>query len=108
MLPGLFTVQVYIGLILGIAAFAMQIFALVDSIRFRAEAYPAAGKRTKGLWVAITTACALVGFLSIQNPVGILGILAVVGAAVYLADVRPALQRVSGRGPSNQGPYGPW
>lgn len=108
MLPGLFQVQAWVGLVLGVLAFAMEVFALVDAVRFRPATYPAAGKRTKGLWVGITVACVLVGLLSIQNPVGILGILAVVGAAVYLADVRPALQRVSGHGRGNQGPYGPW
>jgi len=36
------------------------------------------------------------------------GVIAFVAAAVYLADVRPALKQVSGRGGGRQGPYGPW
>jgi hypothetical protein len=51
--------------------------------------------------------CALVGFVTFLSPLNLFGILAVVGAGIYLADVRPALQQVSGRG-SAQGPYGPW
>ena len=41
------------------------------------------------------------GFVTAQNPLGI-GILPVVAAAVYLADVRPALRRIGGRGSSGQ------
>lgn len=110
MLGSLGLVQGVIALALGVAAFAMQVFALVDAVRHRSDAYVAAGKRTKTFWVAIVAVCAAVGLLFIQNPISIFGIAAVVGAAVYLADVRPALQRVGGRGgsSSHQGPYGPW
>ena len=31
-----------------------------------------------------------------------------VAAGVYLADVKPALDQVTGRGQGSQGPYGPW
>jgi hypothetical protein len=38
-----------------------------------------------------------------------LGLIAVVAAGVYLADVKPALDRVMGKGSRrNDGPYGPW
>ena len=33
---------------------------------------------------------------------------ALVAAGVYLADVKPALDQVMGRGGGTQGPYGPW
>lgn len=99
--------QFGIALVLGIAAFGMEIFALIDAARHQPAAYVAADKRTKTVWVAITAVCAAVGFLSIRSPIGLLGIVGVIGAAVYLADVRPALQQVRGRGRS-QGPYGPW
>ena len=51
-----------------------------------------------------------VGFVVFWNPLGFIGIIAFVAAAVYLADVRPALRAASGRGGSgsNMGPYGPW
>jgi len=94
---------------LGVIALGMEVFALVDALRHRPDAYVAAGKRTKNLWVGITVAAALVGFLFVFNVLSFLSILAIVGAAVYLADVRPALRRVGGRGGSSStGPYGPW
>ncbi len=39
-----------------------------------------------------------IGFVTIFNPLSIFGLLAFVGAAVYLADVRPALRQVRGIG----------
>mgnify|MGYP002756010844 CR=1 FL=1 len=105
----LFEVQNLIAFLLGIALFVMQLFAFIDALRHREDAYRAAGKLTKVAWCAITGVAAVVGFLLMTNPLNIFSLLAVVGAGVYLADVRPALQRVSGRGGrSNNGPYGPW
>jgi hypothetical protein len=101
--------QSTVALVLGLAALALEVFAFIDAIRHRPDAYVAAGKRTKQFWSIVTGVCALVGFVFVFSPLNLLGILAVVGAAIYLADVRPALQQVSGRGRgSSQGPYGPW
>ncbi|AKU15692.1 DUF2516 family protein [Luteipulveratus mongoliensis] len=108
MVDGLWQVQNLVALVLGIALFAMQVYAFVDALRHREDAYRAASKLTKTWWCAITGVCAALGLLSITNPLQIFEIIAVVGAAVYLADVRPALQRVIGRGGRNEGPYGPW
>jgi len=99
--------QNLVSLLLGLAALALEVFAFVDAIRHRPDAYVAAGKRTKQFWTIVTGISALVGFVFMFSPLNLLGILAVVGAGIYLADVRPALRQVSGRG-SAQGPYGPW
>ncbi|MBB2892796.1 DUF2516 family protein [Flexivirga oryzae] len=101
--------QQTVALVLGVVLFAMQLFALVDCLRQRTDAFPAAGKRTKSLWLAITGVAAALGLLSITAPLNMFEIIAVVGAGVYLADVRPALQQVTGRARrNNSGPYGPW
>lgn len=108
------TLQNGVLLILGIAAFALELWALIDVLRRPAGAFVAAGKRTKTFWTVIVVVAAAVGFVSIFSVLGIFGVIAVVGAAVYLADVRPAVRqygggpRGGGRGGSNQGPYGPW
>lgn len=102
----LFTVQSWILVLLGAAAFAMQAWALFDAATARAEAFVAAGKRTKGFWLLVTGVAAAIGFVSIFRPLNIFNLVAVVGAALYLTDVRPAVRAVQGRGRS--GPYGPW
>ncbi|ABS02374.1 hypothetical protein FHR75_001222 [Kineococcus radiotolerans] len=103
-------------LILGVAAFGLCLWALVDCLRRPAGAFVAAGKRTKTFWTVIVAVATAIGFVSIFSILGIFGILAVVGASVYLADVRPAVRQYGG-GPKrgdrggrggNQGPYGPW
>jgi hypothetical protein len=107
MLAALGNAQSLVVSALWLAAVAVEVFALVDAARHRPDAYPAAGKRTKVFWVAILAVATLVGFVS--SPLGMLGILAFVGAAVYLADVRPALRQVTGRGGrGGGGGFGRW
>lgn len=103
--------QALIMLALGLAAFALEVYALVDALRYQPQAYQAAGKLTKPGWVAILAVAVAVGFVTIGNVLGI-GVLGVVAAGVYLADVRPALRAISPRRKSGrkggQGPYGSW
>jgi uncharacterized protein DUF2516 len=110
MFSGLFTAQGIVTLLLGVAAFALEVFALVDAVRHRPDAFVAAGKRTKQFWSIILGVAVLLGFVSIGSSLTFsIGLIAVVAAAVYLADVRPALRQVSGgRGGQHMGPYGPW
>lgn len=106
----LIQLQGTVALVLGVVLFAMQLFALVDCIRQRSDAFTATGKLSKPAWLAITGAACLLGFLTILSPLNIFEIAAVVAAGVYLADVRPALQQVTGkaRGNNASGPYGRW
>jgi cobalamin synthase len=101
------TAQGLIVLLLSLAAFAVEVFALVDAAREREDAFRAAGKQTKQRWLVFLAIATLVGFGSISARLSFFGLIAVVVAAVYLADVRPALRQVRGRG-SHSGPYGPW
>ncbi|MEO7069425.1 MAG: DUF2516 family protein [Nostocoides sp.] len=101
--------QGWVLLVLGVAALAMEVYALVDAVTHRTDAFPAAGKRTKPFWLVILVIAVAIGFITIFNVIGgFIGLLAVVAAGVYLADVRPALRQVTGKGGQRQGPYGPW
>jgi hypothetical protein len=95
-------------LILGLAALACEIFALVDALRHRPDAFVAAGKRTKNFWTILLLVAVVLGIVTLFNVLNLFGLVGFVAAAVYLADVRPALRQVSGRGRRNDGPYGPW
>ena|SRR5688500_4152713 len=110
MFTGLGNAQQVVTLLLSLAAFAAEAFALVDCLRHRPDAFVAAGKRTKQFWSVILSVGALLGFVSIGNFLLFsIGIIAIVAAAIYLADVRPALRQVSGGGGGqHMGPYGPW
>ena len=69
---------------------AVKVFAFVDALIRPTQAYVAAGKLTKPAWLLIlglTVATALVW----PSVIGILSIVGIVAAFVYLLDVRPAL-----------------
>lgn len=102
-------------LILAVVAVGLELWALVDCARHRANAFEATGKRTKGFWLALTGGAALIGVLSLLSSgggifgtLGLFGLAAVVAASVYLADVRPAVKDAGRGGSRNTGPYGPW
>jgi hypothetical protein len=102
--------QGLVMLVLGVLAFGTQIVALVDALRHRPDAFVAASKQTKTLWLIILGVAAAIGFVSIFGPLNIFNLIAFVAAAVYLVDVRPALRQITGRGggSTQSGPYGPW
>ncbi|MDC5697307.1 DUF2516 family protein [Intrasporangium calvum] len=88
-------------LVIGAVAFGAEIFAFVDALRHPERAYLAAGKRTRTFWLVILGAAVAIGFVTMFNPLNLFGLLAIVGASVYLADVRPALRQVRGIGGSS-------
>ncbi|WP_151525468.1 DUF2516 family protein [Serinicoccus kebangsaanensis] len=106
----IYEVQSLLQVVVGVAVFAMMVWALVDCARTRADAFPAASKRTKQFWLLLTGGATLIGFIFVLRPFSIFNVIAVVAAAVYLTDVRPAVKSVQGRGGSTThlGPYGPW
>ena len=90
------------------AGMGLKIFAFVDAVRTDAQAFPYAGKRTKNLWLAITGVALAVNVV-VTNPLSFLNLIGVVGALVYLVDVRPAVKQYrAGGSQQNMGPYGPW
>jgi hypothetical protein len=101
--------------ILSLAVLGMGVVAALDAARHRADAFTAAGKLTKTKWLLINAVAAALAFLCLPTRyTGLPSMFAVasaVASGVYLADVRPALRRVTGRGGSRgngYGPYGPW
>ncbi len=79
---------------------ALRIWALVDCLTRKAAAFPAVDKLTKPAWSAILLIAGGLGTLLGQpnGPSSVLSIFSlgsVVVAAVYLADVRPAVRGIS-------------
>ena len=63
-------IQMWIFLILAVALLALEIWAFVNALRFRPDAYTAAGKRSKVFWCVLTGVAMLLGFLSLPYPIG--------------------------------------
>ncbi len=101
------SLQGVLVLIIGVLALGVQGFALVDALRQRTDAFTAAGKLTKPLWLTILGVAVAFGVIFVLNPFSVFNLIAFVAAAVYLVDVRPAVRAITGRG-GNNGPYGPW
>jgi len=74
---------------LAIAAFVFEAYAFIDAIRRPAEAFVAAGKQTKPLWLVITGVATVIGFGTAVTP--------------KVKDYRS-----SGGTGTHMGPYGPW
>ncbi len=99
-------------LALGLAAFIVEAWAFIDAITRPGQAFVAAGKQTKPLWLIILGVAAVIGLAGAAygvGPTSILPVAAFVAAAVYLADVRPKVKGFRrGGGGTSSGPYGPW
>ncbi|MBO0801763.1 MAG: DUF2516 family protein [Nocardiopsaceae bacterium] len=108
---GAYAPLAYFFLALTLAAFVVETWAFIDAITRPAQAFAAAGKQTKKIWLLILGVAFVIGAYGAAygtSPVDILAVAAFVAAAIYLVDVRPKVREFrNGRGGSN-GPYGPW
>lgn len=68
-------------------------WAFIHALRTRPDAFPAIGRQSKGLWLALTGGATLVS-LAWFSPIGILGIASIVIASVYLLDIRPKIAEI--------------
>ncbi|HLL68202.1 MAG TPA: DUF2516 family protein [Micromonosporaceae bacterium] len=86
-----------INRVLLVFALAIEAFAFVHCLVQRAEAFPAIGTMSKGVWLAMTGGSVLITLVASFLP--LLGMVAITIAAVYLLDIRPALRdAVDGHG----------
>jgi hypothetical protein len=104
-------VQAVVLLLLGLGSLLLTGFAVVDALRRKGSLFPHAGRLSKSVWLGILGAAFLIALVSFASPstLGLLNVLGVIAAGVYLADVRPKLQQLGGgRGSGGYGPYGPY
>ncbi len=92
----MFQFESLVGQIAFFVLLIVKVWALIDAITRPAEAYVAAGKLTKPAWMLILglTVATTVVFPSV---IGLLSIVGIVAAFVYILDVRPALVSVTRR-----------
>jgi hypothetical protein len=110
--PGSMSVLGWFFEALAIAAFIFEAYAFIDATRRPSQAFVAASKQTKPLWLIITGVAAVIGLGTAATgsfPIGILAVAAFVAAAIYVTDVKPKVKdfRSGGTG-THMGPYGPW
>ncbi|MET9802965.1 DUF2516 family protein [Streptomyces sp. NPDC006368] len=93
-----------------LAILVIAVVAFVFAAIAREDAYRAADKQTKMFWLIILGVTVAVNLLV---PMLFLQLAGLVASIVFMVDVRPALQQVSGGGrrgggSSSDGPYGPY
>jgi hypothetical protein len=106
-MPLIHVAQFVIFGVLSIGLFLIEVWAFVNALRFRADAYTAADKRTKAFWCVLTGVAFLLGLLGLPIVGGpgssMLFMLIGIGiAGIFLADVYPALKAVMGRSRNNR------
>jgi O-antigen/teichoic acid export membrane protein len=83
----------YVLAVLQIAVIVTTVYALVHAALQRPDAYTAAEKLTKPVWLVILGAGVLLALV-----LGITGVaIAAVAAGVYLVDVRPRILEIQGK-----------
>ena len=61
----IFYVERAVFFVLALVALGLELWALVDCARHRANAFEATGKRTKSFWLALTGGATVVGLISL-------------------------------------------
>ena len=107
---GAYAPLAYFFVALAVAAFVVEVWALIDAITRPAQAFVAAGKQTKLIWLIILGIAFVLGLYAAAygGVTGFLSVAAFVAAAIYLADVRPKVKEFRRDRSSSSGPYGPW
>ena len=86
-------IVVYVLFAVKIAVLVMTVYALVHAAMQRSDAYTAAEKLTKPVWLVILGVGVLLALV-----LGITGVaIAAVAAGVYLVDVRPKILEIQGK-----------
>ncbi|MGH8960457.1 MAG: DUF2516 family protein [Jatrophihabitantaceae bacterium] len=78
------------------ALVALRAWAFIDCVTRKIAAFPAVDKLTKPAWLAILLLAGLFGTWLSPSPIGPVSLISAIVAAVYLADVRPAVREISG------------
>jgi hypothetical protein len=107
---GAYAPLTYFFVALSIAAFGAEAWALVDAVIRPAQAFAAAGKQTKPIWLIILGVAFVLGLYTAAygGVTSILAVVAFVAAAIYLVDVRPKVREFKRGRSTHNGPYGPW
>jgi hypothetical protein len=111
--PGAVSIIGWFFELVALGALIFEAYAFVDALRRPREAFVAASKQTKPIWLLITGVATIIGLATVFA-VGLwaiftVAVIAFVAAAVYVVDVKPKVKDYRGGGSGTRmGPYGPW
>lgn len=85
-------VEYYIGLLLTVFTLVLELVALVHCAIQRSDAFRAVGTLSKLVWLLLIGGSTLLTLLLGASPLGVIGLVGLVAASVYLLDVKPGLR----------------
>lgn len=95
----------------GLGLLGVKGWALVDALLRPAQAFAAAGKQRRNIWLIILGLGFAFGLFFYASVLNIVNLAGMVAALVYLLDVRPAVRGYGGgprRPQGRSGPTTPW
>ncbi len=88
----------YVLLLLALVVLAATLYAFVHAAMQRPDAYTAAGKLTKGVWLLILGGAGAFALLLSLTGVSVFAVaIAAVATGIYLVDVRPKILEIQGK-----------
>ena len=88
----------YVLLLLAVVVLAFTLYAFVHAAMQRPDAYTAAGKLTKPVWLLILGGAGAFALLTSLAGVSVFAIaIAAVATGIYLVDVRPKILEIQGK-----------
>jgi hypothetical protein len=102
------SIEGWAALAIGILAFGVCLWGLIDALTRRADAFAAVNRLTKVVWLIILGVATLVAAALITVGSLFLSLIALAAGLVYLLDTRPKIREITAAPRTHQGPYGPW
>jgi hypothetical protein len=85
-------VQYYIESLLTVFTLVLELVALVHCAVQKSDAFRAIGSLSKGIWLLLIAGSMVLTLLIGSSPLGLIGLVGLIAASVYLLDVRPGLR----------------
>ncbi len=89
-------VQGVVVIVLWVLLLGLKGFAFFDCLRAPTQVFPAVGRQSKILWLVLTGLAFLTGLVP-GLTLSLFGIAGAVIALIYLFDIRPKIQAITGR-----------
>lgn len=102
------SIEFWAAFAIGVLALGVDVWALIDAVTRRADAFPAVNRLTKVVWLIILAVATLVAAALISVGSLFLSLIALAAGLVYLLDTRPKIREITAAPRTRQGPYGPW
>lgn len=116
---GIMAIPGILQVVITLAIFCVNAFALADAAMRPTAAFPAADKQTKPFWLIVLGLALVAGFvlgggmsllqgrIPVGGGLGLFTLICAIAGLVYVLGVRPAVREAGGNGRRSEGPYGP-